>query len=235
MFNLEDVAYETLPLEFDDPWYVLSDLLLLEDLGFPADKAEIPSVESSVFQTKVEPILPETRSIQHHPSFSPEPVQIIPVVASLKLQTTFSHPKSTFVPQDLNQDFDYFFSRSAAFYRRQNLPFDISRSLSAIKYSELFFQSGNQLLVDKHPQFSEQDLKQIEETGFIYFMKNVKVIVPKIGPWRFQSHVRSGTHTNDRSYNLLGFPIRCKVKEWVVGGDLWRMYHFIKGKTPKER
>jgi len=143
--------------------------------------------------------------------------------------------KKSTVCLQLTQDFDYFYLPSAPTFRTvPRLALDVSKTFSAAKYTEIFYQHATRLLVDKHPQLSEADLKIIEQTGFLYFMKNVKLIVPKIGPWRFLSHVRSGG-SNDRSYNLIGFPVRCKVKEWVIGGDLWRMYHFVKGKTSKAR
>lgn len=123
-------------------------------------------------------------------------------------------------------------------YRPMHLNCDISRTLSNAKYSELFTQCGAQLLSDRHPQFSLQDINSVLKTGYIYFLKNVKTIVPRIGQeWRFISHVRAPGpgESSDRSYNLLGpIPLRCKVKEWLVGGDLWRMYHFVQGKTTKQ-
>jgi hypothetical protein len=126
---------------------------------------------------------------------------------------------------------------SSVAYRPVQLNCDISRTLSNAKYSELFTQWGAQLLVDRHPQWTLQDINNVLKTGYIYFLKNVKTIVPRIGhEWRFISHVRAPGpgESSDRSYNLLGpIPLRCKVKEWLVGGDLWRMYHFVQGKTSK--
>lgn len=120
-------------------------------------------------------------------------------------------------------------------HRPAQLNCDISRTLSNAKYSELFTTCGNQLLVDRHPQFTLQDINSVLKTGYLYFLKNVKTIVPRIGQeWRFISHVRAPGpgESSDRSYNLLGpIPLRCKVKEWIVGPDLWRMYHFVQGKT----
>jgi len=169
--------------------------------------------------------------------------QMSPMSSMSSMPFTTFHPtmpmppeekRSTVCPQ-LIQDYDFFLPRAAPSFRTTpRLALDVSKPFSAPKYSEIFHQHAASLLVDKHPQLTESDLKQIEQTGFLYFMKNVKIIVPKIGPWRFLSHVRSGS-SNDRSYNLVGFPIRCKVKEWMQGGDLWRMYHFVKGKTPKAR
>jgi len=133
-------------------------------------------------------------------------------------------------------DFDYFYPHAAPSFRTTpRLGFDISCTFSAAKYTEIFNQFGSHLLLEKHPQLNEDDFKQIEKTGYLYFIKNVKTIVPTIGPWKFLSHVRTGNGSSDRSYNLVGFPIRCKVKEWLVGTDLWRCYHFVKGKTPKQR
>jgi len=112
--------------------------------------------------------------------------------------------------------------------------FDVSRVLSSTRYTEIFQQHGSTLLRDKHPQWTESDLLEIEKTGCMYFLKNVKTIVPRIGPWKFQSHVRSlsssiMSYDADRSYNLLGSKamIRCKVREWIQGSDLWRMYHYV--------
>jgi len=112
--------------------------------------------------------------------------------------------------------------------------FDVSRVLSSSRYTEIFQQHGSTLLRDKHPQWTESDLFEIEKTGCMYFLKNVKTIVPRIGPWKFQSHVRSlsssiMSYDADRSYNLIGSKamIRCKVREWIQGSDLWRMYHYV--------
>jgi hypothetical protein len=127
------------------------------------------------------------------------------------------------------------FDPQTSFISRSSPLRDVSRAFSTAKYSEIFTQHANALLIDKHPQLSEADLRRVERTGLLYFMKNVKVIVPRIGPWKFLSHVRSDETSTERSFNLEGFPIRCKVKEWLLNGDLWRMYHFIKGNIPKKR
>jgi hypothetical protein len=175
-----------------------------------------------------QPLLP-----YKEPIYAP-PISYQSYYPPMPQQPAYEGKKSTVCLQ-LTQDFDYFYLPSAPTFRTvPRLALDVSKTFSAPKYSEIFYQHATRLLVDKHPQLTESDLKQIEQTGFLYFMKNVKLIVPKIGPWRFLSHVRSGG-SNDRSYNLIGFPIRCKVKEWVIGADLWRMYHFVKGKTSKAR
>jgi hypothetical protein len=166
-----------------------------------------------------------------------------PKMAPLLPQLNDWHSPMPIVPEEkvlfsqLNtHDFDYFYPHAAPSFRTTpRLGFDISCTFSAVKYTEIFNQFGSHLLLEKHPQLNEDDFKQIEKTGYLYFIKNVKTIVPTIGPWKFLSHVRTGNGTSDRSYNLVGFPIRCKVKEWLVGNDLWRCYHFVKGKTPKQR
>jgi hypothetical protein len=127
------------------------------------------------------------------------------------------------------------FDPQTSFISRSSPLRDVSRAFSTAKYSEIFTQHASSLLIDKHPQLTEADLRRVERTGLLYFMKNVKVIVPRIGPWKFLSHVRSDETSTERSFNLEGFPIRCKVKEWLLNGDLWRMYHFIKGNIPKKR
>jgi len=154
------------------------------------------------------------------------------------------HPSMPTIPQDtpvcppvVDRRFDSLCPVSPPYRSTQKLNFDISRTLTNAKYSEIFTQFGAQLLVDRHPQFTLQDIYSVMKTGYIYFLKNVKTIVPRIGQeWRFISHVRAPGpgESSDRSYNLLGsIPLRCKVKEWIVGGDLWRMYHFVQGKSAK--
>jgi len=156
------------------------------------------------------------------------------------------HPSMPEIPREkalsttLNTNYfnDYCLRTEPSFREHPRL-LDVSRPFSGPKYTEIFTQFGSSLLIDKHPQLSENDLSQIERTGFMYFLKNVKTIVPKIGPWKFQSHVRGSSanqpYDTDRSYNLVGskVSIRCKVKEWVVGNDLWRMYHYVQGKSSK--
>jgi len=166
------------------------------------------------------------------PSFIPETLPNRQLYHSMPVRL-----EETVVFSHLNTyDFDFCYPQAAPSFRTTpRLQFDISSTFSAAKYSEIFNQYGAQLLLEKHPQLNEEDFKHIEKRGFMYFIKNVKTIVPTIGPWKFLSHVRTGNGSSDRSYNLVGFPIRCKVKEWVVGSDLWRVYHFVKGKTPKQR
>jgi len=151
-------------------------------------------------------------------------------------------PREKSLSTTLNTNhFDDYCLRTEPSFREHPKLLDVSRPFSGPKYSEIFAQFGSSLLVDKHPQLSETDLAQIERTGFMYFLKNVKTIVPKIGPWKFQSHVRGSSmnqpYDTDRSYNLVGskISIRCKVKEWVTGNDLWRMYHYVPGKSSKSR
>jgi len=207
--------------------------------GFPS----FPEVQSPQLGPNFPSILPPPHG--YYPGFPsfpgsplltnnlPEPVRHRPYYHSsmsvlLEEKVVFSQ-LNTF-------DFDFCYPQSAPSIRTTpRLPFDISSTFSTAKYTEIFNQFGTQLLLEKHPQLNEDDFKHIEKKGFMYFIKNVKTIVPTIGPWKFLSHVRTGNGSSDRSYNLVGFPIRCKVKEWVVGTDLWRMYHFVKGKTPKQR
>jgi len=235
------------------------DIPIIED-AFPIDLPELPSQQPALPALPPAPqIIPQPTQI---PQLCPPPFVVFnrpPPLAlplpykepcytpPISFQPFYSMPQKQFPQEErkstvclqINQDFDYFYLPSAPTFRTvPRLSMDVSKTFSAAKYTEIFYQHAPQLLVEKHPQLSEADLKVIEQTGFLYFMKNVKLIVPKIGPWRFLSHVRKEKEaggSNDRSYNLIGFPIRCKVKEWVIGGDLWRMYHFVKGKTPKAR
>jgi len=259
----QEVFSESLFSLDSDPWELGSTTDFLTETCFPdsisslSTDCDVPNEDPFQIDLGIKSDLPTELSNPPPPEVKLTPPVVIPIPqvvyptqylvpykeAILPPAPVFFHPtmpmppeekKSTVCPQ-LLQDYDYFYPRSAPSFRTTpRLALDVSKPFSAAKYSEIFFQHASRLLVEKHPQLSENDLKQIEQTGFLYFMKNVKIIVPKIGPWRFLSHVRSGA-SNDRSYNLVGFPIRCKVKEWMYGGDLWRMYHFVKGKTPKAR
>jgi hypothetical protein len=179
-----------------------------------------------------------------NPAYCP-PNPVFPTTLLPQAQV-FSLPHSAMLPQEpcgVYTFADHFGesmcpSLPQPYRPQQKLNIDISRTLSNVKYSEIFQQYGQQLLVDRHPQFTLQDIHNVLKTGYLYFLKNVKTIVPRIGQeYRFISHVRAPGpgESSDRSYNLLGpIPLRCKVKEWLVGGDLWRMYHFIQGKTAKQ-
>lgn len=81
---------------------------------------------------------------------------------------------------------------------------------------------------------TEQDLEDIKVYGKMYFLKNVKTIVPKVGPWKFNAHI-SHRRTDERQYNIPGMAVTCKVKEWLTDDGLWRLYHFKKGKTVKSK
>jgi len=186
---------------------------------------------SEEFDVKQESPMPETPPM---PQEKTVPQQFHPSMPEIPREKALSTTLNT------NYFNDYCLRTEPSFREHPRL-LDVSRPFSGPKYTEIFTQFGSSLLVDKHPQLSESDLSQIERTGFMYFLKNVKTIVPKIGPWKFQSHVRGSSanqpYDTDRSYNLVGskVSIRCKVKEWVCGNDLWRMYHYVQGKSSKPR
>jgi len=186
---------------------------------------------SEEFDVKQEPSMPEMPPM---PQEKTAPQQFHPSMPEIPREKALSTTLNT------NYFNDYCLRTEPSFREHPRL-LDVSRPFSGPKYTEIFTQFGSSLLIDKHPQLSEADLSQIERTGFMYFLKNVKTIVPKIGPWKFQSHVRGSSanqpYDTDRSYNLVGskFSIRCKVKEWVCGNDLWRMYHYVQGKSSKPR
>jgi len=236
-FSLDD-QWTVSPFEMDD--FALPD--------FPPPRLTCPLVPlRRVTPPKAQPpaALPQPlgqSQVQGHfcppQNIYPHSTTLLPQaqVFSLSFPNTMPPPSQETGFSTFNDRFDSMCLTSP--YRPVQLNCDISRTLSNAKYSELFTTCGLQLLVDRHPQFTLQDINKVLKTGYIYFLKNVKTIVPRIGQeWRFISHVRAPGpgESSDRSYNLLGpIPLRCKVKEWLVGADLWRMYHFVQGKTTKQ-
>jgi len=206
----------------------------------PVQYYHYPSLPCSI-QSYVPMSSPRTSS---PPPISPPPISSPriyspPPISSLPQSQFTSYHHAPMFPVGLTEQYVFYpqpqIDPQVSIIARSSPLRDVSRAFSTAKYSEIFNQHANSLLVEKHPQLTEVDLRRIERTGLLYFMKNVKVIVPRIGPWKFLSHVRSDENLIERSFNLEGFPIRCKVKEWVINGDLWRMYHFIKGTVPKKR
>jgi hypothetical protein len=197
---------------------------------YPIPPRGSPSSEDHI-EVKQEP-QPQMPQMPQMPQEKTVPQQFHPSVPDTPREKALSTTLNT------NYFNDYCLRTEPSFREHPRL-LDVSRPFSGPKYTEIFHQFGSSLLIDKHPQLSENDLSQIERTGFMYFLKNVKTIVPKIGPWKFQSHVRGSSasqpYDTDRSYNLVGsrVSIRCKVKEWVCGNDLWRMYHYVQGKSSK--
>jgi len=112
----------------------------------------------------------------------------------------------------------------------KSIPIDISGNLTDAQYSKIFKKYHLYLQLDSHPTMTEQDLEDIKAHGKMYFLKNVKTIVPKIGPWKFNAHI-SHRRSDERQYNIPGMAITCKVKEWLTDDGLWRLYHYKKGKT----
>jgi hypothetical protein len=131
-------------------------------------------------------------------------------------------------------DTTHFGSSCVSLPKLKAIPVDISGNLSDAQYNKIFKKYHLQLQLDSHPTMTEQDLEDIKVHGRMYFLKNVKTIVPKIGPWKFNAHV-SHRRTDERQYNIPGMAITCKVKEWLTDDGLWRLYHFKKGKTVKPK
>jgi len=205
-------------------------------------KMEPPNYNYSLDINFGEPLSPFGSQDLKKESFLPVPERPAEKKVQSPCPSIPEMPREKSLSTTLNTNhFDDYCLRTEPSFREHPKLLDVSRPFSGPKYSEIFAQFGSSLLVDRHPQLSETDLAQIERTGFMYFLKNVKTIVPKIGPWKFQSHVRGSSmnqpYDTDRSYNLVGskISIRCKVKEWVTGNDLWRMYHYVPGKSSKSR
>eukprot|EP01127_Copromyxa_protea_P012508 TRINITY_DN3278_c0_g1_i1.p1 TRINITY_DN3278_c0_g1~~TRINITY_DN3278_c0_g1_i1.p1 ORF type:complete len:350 (+),score=67.59 TRINITY_DN3278_c0_g1_i1:124-1173(+) len=131
-------------------------------------------------------------------------------------------------------DASHFGSSAVSLPKLKAIPVDISGNLSDIQYNKIFKKYHLQLQLDSHPTMTESDLEDIRVHGRMYFLKNVKTIVPKIGPWKFNAHI-SHRRTDERQYNIPGLAITCKVKEWLADDGLWRLYHFKKGKTVKSK
>lgn len=131
-------------------------------------------------------------------------------------------------------DTNHFGTYNVSMTKLKSIPVDVSGNLSDSQYNKIFKKYHLQLQLDSHPTMTEQDLEDIKVHGRMYFLKNVKTIVPKIGPWKFNAHI-SHRRTDERQYNIPGMAVTCKVKEWLTDDGLWRLYHFKKGKTVKTK
>lgn len=131
-------------------------------------------------------------------------------------------------------DTSHFGTNISPYPKLKSIPHDISGNLTDAQYHKIFKKYHLHLQLDSHPTMTEQDLEDIKVRGRMYFLKNVKTIVPKVGPWKFNAHI-SHRRTDERQYNIPGMAITCKVKEWLTDDGLWRLYHYKKGKTVKPR
>jgi len=167
------------------------------------------------------------------------PVQpAAPCVAYDMNATAYSAPVGSFPGSETvaltSLDASHFGSSAVAAPKLKSIPVDISGNLSDAQYSKIFKKYHLQLQLDSHPVMTEQDLLDIKANGRMYFLKNVKTIVPKVGPWKFNAHI-SHRRTDERQYNIPGMAVTCKVKEWLTDDGLWRLYHYKKGKTVKPK
>jgi hypothetical protein len=131
-----------------------------------------------------------------------------------------------------NLDASHFGTNIAPYPKLKSIPVDISGNLSDAQYNKIFKKYHLHLQLDSHPTMTEQDLEDIKIHGRMYFLKNVKTIVPKVGPWKFNAHI-SHRRSDERQYNIPGMAVTCKVKEWLTDDGLWRLYHYKRGKTVK--
>jgi len=134
----------------------------------------------------------------------------------------------------INLDASHFGTNISQIPKLKSIPVDISGNLTDSQYNKIFKKYHLHLLLDSHPTLSEQDLEDIKLHGKMYFLKNVKTIVPKVGPWKFNAHI-SHRRSDERQYNIPGMAVTCKVKEWLTDEGLWRLYHYKKGKTVKPK
>jgi len=131
--------------------------------------------------------------------------------------------------QFTNLDATCFGTQIETVKKLQSIPMDISGNLTDAQYHKIFKMYHLQLQLDSHPTMTEEDLEDIKAHGRMYFLKNVKTIVPKIG-FKFHAHL-SHRRCDERQYNIPGMAVTCKVREWIADDGLWRLYHFKKGKT----
>jgi len=131
-----------------------------------------------------------------------------------------------------NLDASHFGVQIDPVQKLKSIPMDISGNLSDAQYHRIFKLYHLQLHLDSHPTMTEEDLEEIKLHGRMYFLRNVKTIVPKIGYWKFHAHL-SHRRCDERQYNIPGMAITCKVREWLAEDGLWRLYHYKKGKTVK--
>jgi len=129
-------------------------------------------------------------------------------------------------------DASHFGSNITPYPKLKSIPMDISGNLTDAQYNKIFKKYHLHLQLDSHPTMTEQDLEDIKVHGRMYFLKNVKTIVPKVGPWKFNAHI-SHRRSDERQYNIPGMAVTCKVKEWLTDDGLWRLYHYKRGKTVK--
>jgi hypothetical protein len=129
-------------------------------------------------------------------------------------------------------DASHFGTNIAPYPKLKSIPVDISGNLTDAQYNKIFKKYHLHLQLDSHPMMTEQDLEDIKVHGRMYFLKNVKTIVPKVGPWKFNAHI-SHRRSDERQYNIPGMAVTCKVKEWLTDDGLWRLYHYKRGKTVK--
>jgi len=133
-----------------------------------------------------------------------------------------------------NLDASHFGTTIAPYPKLKSIPVDISGNLTDAQYNKIFKKYHLHLQLDSHPTMTEQDLEDIKIHGRMYFLKNVKTIVPKVGPWKFNAHI-SHRRSDERQYNIPGMAVTCKVKEWLTDDGLWRLYHYKRGKTVKAK
>lgn len=158
---------------------------------------------------------PSTQTISINPQLT------FPVFTESEPENSLEFTQIILDPNSNDPATDYFF-------QMKSLPFDVSKQLTDYQYGKLFKMHRKQLLLNAHPVMTERDLDSVRSCGFVYFLRNVKTIVPKIGPWKFNCHTRNTD--GDRSFNIPGMAITCKVKEWLSDDGLWRLYHYKAGK-----
>jgi hypothetical protein len=204
---------------------VLQQKLLLSRLQMPP----VPSLVSPVPHRQETPV-PIPRNV-------PAPLEGY----SYEISKAYDEPLSTMQgyssPTSVkltNLDATHFGTNSAPYPRLKSIPVDISGNLSDAQYNKIFKKYHLHLQLESHPTMTEQDLEDIKIHGKMYFLKNVKTIVPKIGPWKFNAHI-SHRRSDERQYNIPGMAVTCKVKEWLTDDGLWRLYHYKKGKTVKPK
>jgi hypothetical protein len=172
----------------------------------------------------------------------PEPVcaRGIPPCSDMSardVSRTFEDPRQHLAVPDTplkltSLDASHFGTNIAPYPKLKSIPVDISGNLSDAQYNKIFKKYHLHLQLDSHPTMTEQDLEEIKIHGRMYFLKNVKTIVPKVGPWKFNAHI-SHRRSDERQYNIPGMAVTCKVKEWLTDDGLWRLYHYKRGKTVK--
>jgi len=185
--------------------------------------------------------LPPISHIYCHPSTSvtpvPDPARGLSIPTEMAVPREVrpyedrQHPSDT--PIKLTSlDTSHFGNNITPYPKLKSIPLDISGNLTDAQYNKIFKKYHLHLQLDSHPTMTEQDLEDIKLHGRMYFLKNVKTIVPKVGPWKFNAHI-SHRRSDERQYNIPGMAVTCKVKEWLTDDGLWRLYHYKRGKTVK--